>query len=111
MGRRSRRRSVPLTGQGAGYVVEQRLVDEQRAGARDGRRQAYQDAYEQAQARAQTRRERPRGPWRQRGARIVRAQVSDEEWQKLAAQAAAHGQSASVYLGALIRGQLVEPQS
>jgi hypothetical protein len=71
-----------------------------------GRSQAWQEAYEEAQERARVRRQRPRGPWRRRGSRIVRADVSDQDWQRLAARAAERGLPASVYLGELIRGHL-----
>lgn len=71
-----------------------------------GRSQAYRDAYERARERARARLERPRGPWQKRGARIVRAAVSDEEWAQLARLAAESEQPASVYLGQLIRDHL-----
>jgi len=38
----------------------------------------------------------------------VRAAVSDEEWARLAGQAAQRGLPASVYLGQLIRAQLTD---
>ncbi len=104
VGRRSRSvqvRRVEAAQSARGGVVEQ-------PADRGGERAAGQEAYEQARERAQARRERARGPWRQRGSRLVRAAVSDEEWARLAGQAAQRGLPASVYLGQLIRAQLTD---
>jgi hypothetical protein len=102
VGRRSR--TVKARRLQAAQAAES-LAGEQRAA---GRSQAFQDAYQEAQQRARARRDRPRGPWRQRGSRIVRAEVSDEDWAQLAARAAKHDQPASAYLGELIRAHLAD---
>jgi len=107
MGRRSRAIQARRQAAAAAAAPTPALAGEERVDARAaGRAQAYHDAYQHAQARAQARRQRPRGPWQARGARIVRAAVSDHEWQQLAALAAAHNQPASAYLGQLIRAHL-----
>ena len=97
------RRSRTLKARREEQAIQTASPVKERAAGRD---QAYHDAYQQAQERALERRQRPRGPWRQRGARIVRAAVTDHEWDQLAKLAADHEQPASIYLGQLIRAHL-----
>lgn len=107
VGRRSRSVQARRQAAAQGRLEPDFQAAERLAAARAaGRNQAYQEAYLEAQQRAKARRERPRGPWRQRGSRIVRAEVSDEDWQRLAARAAEQSQPASTYLGQLIRDHL-----